>query len=50
LKPWHLRHYPKKCVDTALALYWAEIRARVSLMGLLSLSEATPIEDSSSEI
>jgi hypothetical protein len=47
---WHLLRYRKKCVDTALALYLAEIRARVSLMGLLRLSEATPKENSPSKI
>src|SRR5216684_684615 len=47
---WHLHRYRKKCVDTALALYLAEIRARVSLMGLLRLSEATPKENAHSEI
>ncbi|HEV7673703.1 MAG TPA: hypothetical protein VGQ12_04150 [Candidatus Angelobacter sp.] len=47
---WHLLRYRKKCVHTALALYLAEIRARVSLMGLLRLSEATPIETTKSNL
>jgi hypothetical protein len=39
---WHILRYRKSCLDTALSLYLAEIRARVALLGLIALSEGEP--------
>jgi hypothetical protein len=46
---WHLRRYRKQCVHTALTLYFAEMRARAALIGLLMLSEGVPKGDRASE-
>lgn len=39
---WHLERYRRSCAHTALALYFAEIRARSALLGPIILSEAEP--------
>jgi len=39
---WHLRRYGRACAHTALRLFWAEVRARSALVGLMALSKAKP--------
>ena len=46
---WHLKRYRKKCMSTGLALYAAEIRARVALLGFAIVSDAEPRAVSSTE-
>lgn len=39
---WHLRLYGRACAHTAHRLFWAEVRARFALVGLVALSKAQP--------
>jgi hypothetical protein len=39
---WHLKRYGRACAHTALRLFWAEVRARSALLGLMALSNAEP--------